>query len=95
MEKDGMEILQVLYKDFSLKEVMETNFIGHLQKEFDNVKVVNIIIAFGEDEKSQNALSLIHMSPNHEKEKKLVIDTKNPEHLDKIVSVLKKYQSEE
>lgn len=89
MERDGMEILQVLLKDFALKEAIDPKFFGNLQKEFDNVKIVSIIVAVGDDEEP-GAISLLHPTPEDVKQKRIIIDTKNTEHLDKVISVIKK-----
>lgn len=93
MEKEGIEILQVLYKDFSLKEIIDPKFLGNLQKEFENVQIVNIVIATGNDEKSQDAITLMHLTPEYEKERKIIVDTKNENELNKIISVIEKQKN--
>ncbi len=87
------EIVQILLNDFNLKEIVDTNFLGLLQKELDNAKIVTIGIAVGEGEEGR-IIALGHLKPDYEKDNKLIIDTRDPEDLKKIINVIKKLKDD-
>ena len=93
MDMEGAEVLQLLIPNFNLKNIVSKSFLKDIQDKYDgNVKIVSLNIAIGEER--SEIITLSHLTPHYEKENKLVLDTRNPENIDIMLKIIKKYQNE-
>lgn len=85
--------LQVMLKGLKAKQLIDSKFLGLLEKEFETSKVVNIQIITGEEE-NMDLLSIGYPRKVYEEKDELIVDVNNPENLEKILKVLNEYLSE-
>lgn len=90
---EGAEVLQLLVPNFNLKDVVKESFLEDIQKKYDgNIRVVALSMVFGED--SAEVVTLTHLIPDYEKENKVVLDVRNPDHINMMMDIIKKYRNE-
>lgn len=93
MNVEGAEVLQLLVPNFNLKNVLKKSFLDDLKAKYDgDIRVVGLNMVLGDD--SAEVITLTHLIPNYEKENKLVLDVRNPDHIDMMIDILKNYQNE-
>ena len=87
------EALQVRLKGLNLKEIVNEKFLQYLNEELTDIKVIDIMIATGSEEKqNRDQITLQHPTLKYEKDNIILIDTNKPETLEKTVRVIKNYK---
>jgi len=96
MPLEEPEPLQVLIKGMNLRQMLDDRFLGIMQKELKNPKIFSISIAQETDEDEEwELISLSHPDPKSEDDKKIVIDVKFTESIDKMQSILKTFDKKQ
>lgn len=93
MKVEGADVLQLLIPDFNLKDIIKESFLEDIKQKYDgSVRIVGLNMVLGDD--VAEIVTLTHLIPNYEKENRLILDTRNPDHIDMMIDIIKKYQTE-
>jgi hypothetical protein len=93
MKVGDAEVLQLLIPNFNLRNIIKESFLDDIGEKTDvNIRVVGLNIVLGDD--SADVITLTHLIPDFEKENKIVLDTRNPEHIDLMKEIIEKHQNE-
>lgn len=88
MDINGDEVLQLLVSNFKLKDIIKEEFLEDITSQCDeNVRVVGVNFVIGEN--SADVVTLTHLIPDYEKNNKVVVDVRNPKHVDIMVNAIK------
>ncbi|MDP1551437.1 MAG: hypothetical protein Q8M06_00290 [Methanobacteriaceae archaeon] len=85
------EILQILLKNFNIKELLNPKLITCLEEELPNFNAVNLTITVGDDKAIDDIITFTHLNPEYVLENKTILDVNKGDTLNKIYAALKKY----
>lgn len=96
MAKESLEPVAARMKGLRLVHILDTKFVGRLEKEFPGVRQSHIYMRIPKDSEGKKFENVIlgHKSKEHEGEGILTVDCDEPETLQKFVRVLESVREE-
>lgn len=92
MDFDEPETVQVRINGINLKKFIETELLVLLEKEFGDIKAVNLTFITTLDDDKKEMISIGYPFLELEEKNQLIIDANEPESLKKVINVLKEYK---
>ena len=84
------EILQIRRQGINVKDLLDSNFLKSLEKEFKGYTVspVNLTILIEKEKETEDQISLVHYKKEHNDENILTIDVNEPKSLNKTLKAI-------
>lgn len=83
--------LQYMLEGVKAEKLLDSEFLGELEKNFKKFRVINITIFTEEDDpKKRDMISIGYPRPAYENEDKLILDSNFPENLEKVLNIVNK-----
>jgi len=92
MDFNEPETVQVRIDGINLKKFVETELLVLLEKEFGDIKAVNLTFITKLSDDKKEMISIGYPFLELEEKNQLIIDTNEPESLKKVINVLKEYK---